>query len=342
MKFKSQVFDFLQSFISMIHTQFNKNIKVIRTDNGLKFLSDRCQSLFRSLGIIHQRSCTYSPPQNGVVECKHQHLLATARSLLFQASLSDKFWGDCVLTATYLINRVPSRQLNWSTPYQLLHNKPPSYSNLRVLGCVCYATNTTPHKSKLDTRSFKCIFLGYPSGQKGYRLFNLDSQSYLVCRDVIFYEHIFPYRSPISVYSGCPLPVIPVHEDCPSPSPNPPSITNAGVSPLPSSPASPPSPIVSVQPTRKSTRPTLRPSWLKDFICSTNSDYGLPFSSHISSSYNCFVASLSNLQEPHHYKQAVQQEEWVEAMNQELLALGKNDTWEVVPLPPGKKAIGCK
>ncbi|KAK4391437.1 Retrovirus-related Pol polyprotein from transposon RE2 [Sesamum angolense] len=105
----------------MLHTQFGGIVKVFRSDNGSEFLNKECQSLFHELGIIHQISCTYTPQQNGRVERKHRHLLNVARALLFQAYLPIKFWGDAILTATYLINRTPSLKLNWKAPYELLH-----------------------------------------------------------------------------------------------------------------------------------------------------------------------------------------------------------------------------
>lgn len=61
---------------------------------------------------MHQRTCVYTPQQNGIVKRKNQHLLQVARVLLFQANLPKFFWGECVLIATYLINRLPTQILN--------------------------------------------------------------------------------------------------------------------------------------------------------------------------------------------------------------------------------------
>ena len=68
---------------------------MLRSNNGSEFVLN---SFYASKGIIHQLSCMETSQQNSVVERKHQHLLAVARALRFQANLPLKFWGDCVLT----------------------------------------------------------------------------------------------------------------------------------------------------------------------------------------------------------------------------------------------------
>jgi len=95
---------------------------------------------FATTGITHQTSCVETPQQNGVVERKHKHLLEVSRALLFQAALPLRFWGEYVLTATHIINRMPTKILKGKTPYEVLHGSPPAYNHLKVFGCLCFVS----------------------------------------------------------------------------------------------------------------------------------------------------------------------------------------------------------
>lgn len=97
-----------------------------------------------------------------------------------------QFWGECVLASCYLINRTPSSVLNYKTQYEKLFGKVPKFDNMKIFGCLCYAHNQRREGDKFASRSRKCIFVGYPYGKRGWRLYDLESKEYIVSRDVNF------------------------------------------------------------------------------------------------------------------------------------------------------------
>ncbi|GJV48996.1 ribonuclease H-like domain-containing protein [Tanacetum coccineum] len=129
-------------FVNLIANQFLKRIKVIRSDNGTEFINNKMENFLKEKGIIHQTSCAYTPQQNGIAERKHRHLLNVARSLLFQGNIPLCFWTDCILTATYLINRLPSSVLAGRSPFCMLYGHDDDTSVcLTQKGLVKYGLN---------------------------------------------------------------------------------------------------------------------------------------------------------------------------------------------------------
>lgn len=281
MSHKSDAPTFLKSFYIFVQNQFNSQIKFFHSDNGSEFISPH--SFFTTKGVEFQSSCVSTPQQNGVVERKHHHILQVARALLFQSNMPIRFWGECVSTAVYLINRLPNQLLSHISPFERLYGRPPTHVHLRVFGCLCYATVVKPF-SKFAPRAKCCVFLGYPTGQKGYKLLDLDSHKIFVNRDVRFYEHIFPYKktsSPnfipvpapdLSYTPSLPHTIDPLAQDIPIPTtpttplaspdlPTPTTLPDPSRASLPTSTPTSPSPIAP----RHSTRPRAPPAWHADY-----------------------------------------------------------------------------
>lgn len=170
------MFQTLSHFFAYVTNQFKTIVKVIRTDNRSEFVNQNCLNLFSKLGVIHQKTLSYSPQQNGRVEREHQQLLQIARTLMSQSKLPIMFWGQAILMATYIINVLPTPILEWKTPFIYLHKKESSYSNLKIFGCLCFATNVIPHKNKFAPRAIMCCFIGYNPGQKAYKLYDPEAK----------------------------------------------------------------------------------------------------------------------------------------------------------------------
>ncbi|GKB05825.1 retrovirus-related pol polyprotein from transposon TNT 1-94 [Tanacetum coccineum] len=252
----------------------------------------------------------YTPQQNGRIERKHRHLLDTARAIRLHANLPIKFWGDCILVATYLINKMHVEALGWKSPYEKLFGKPPLYDHLRVIGCLCYAAETFPHRDKFDNRGIKCVLLGYPLNQKGYRLYNLESGETFNNRDVVFKENVFPFKNYNNNAPSMPKPDFPTFGD--EENEENPTLFTASI-PTDVNPNTPnsssPSPIIN------------------DPVLSSSSSIPI---------------NIDPLEQVRRYKQAVQYTGWRQTMDKELVALEKNNTWTLTVLPPGHKPISSK
>ena len=112
MKHKYEVCQIFIDFFRLVKNQFNKSIKRLRSDNGTEFVNLEFSKFLKDNGVVHELTCVNTPQQNGVAKRKNRHLLEVARALLFQMSVPNVYWGEAVLTATYLINRLPTRVLN--------------------------------------------------------------------------------------------------------------------------------------------------------------------------------------------------------------------------------------
>ena len=106
-----------------------------------------------------------------------------------------KFWDQAFLTATYLINILPSRVLDNQTPVELLLKEKPHYNSLRVFGCACWPNLRPYNTKKLSFRSTRCVFLGYSSLHKGFKCLDLTTGRIYISRDVVFDEEVFPFAS---------------------------------------------------------------------------------------------------------------------------------------------------
>ncbi|CAN1145812.1 Retrovirus-related Pol polyprotein from transposon TNT 1-94, partial [Linum perenne] len=194
MKEKSEATSIFQTFYTMVQTQFQTQIQVLKTDNAHDYFNSALGSFLIEHEIIHASSCVNTPQQNGIAERKNRHLLDVARASMFTHHVPKYLWGEAVLTATYLINKMLSRVLGFQTPRQVLLDAFPHISAYtsdlppKVFDCTVFIHVAPQQRSKLGPQSLKGVFIGYSANQKGYKCYVPHTKRVYNTRDVTFFE----------------------------------------------------------------------------------------------------------------------------------------------------------
>jgi len=189
---KGEARTLLWNFIAYVKYQYGKIVKIIRSDNEPEF---NCVNFYHENGITHQRSCVETPQQNVIVERKHRHILNVARSLIFQSNLPKSYWTYAITHAIHLINKLPTPISKNKCLYEIIHNEPPTFLDLKVFGCLCYASTLENNGTRFDARARKGVFIRYETGIKGYIVLDIKTREIFVNINVFFYENIFPYKN---------------------------------------------------------------------------------------------------------------------------------------------------
>ena len=185
---KSDVFKCFVEWKALVENRSSRKLKILRTDNGGEYVSSEFGDYLRSEGIRHERTIPKTPEQNGVAERMNRTLVEAVRPMLADAKLPHSFWAEAVSTAIYLRNRSPTKALKDMTPFEAWTKEKPKIEHLRVFGCDAYAHIPKDERKKLESKSRKCIFVGYGESVKGYRLYDPNRAKVIYSRDVLFNE----------------------------------------------------------------------------------------------------------------------------------------------------------
>uniref|UniRef100_A0A2N9FKJ8 Integrase catalytic domain-containing protein n=1 Tax=Fagus sylvatica TaxID=28930 RepID=A0A2N9FKJ8_FAGSY len=370
LKHKSDVLSIFKSFKAAVENQFSTQIKFLRTDCGGEYTSNEFTAFCSSSGITHQLSCPHTPQQNGIVERKHRHIVECALTLLSHASLPITHWTYAVTTALHLINRLPTPRLSHKSPWEKLFHKPPDISHFRTFGCICFPHLRPYNTHKLQPRTTSCIFLGYPAHTKGYICLDPTTKRVYISRHVLFNESEFlpdlslsstPQTEPVtSTFDSLPWLLVMMHTCSPTLNSSSTALETLETLPqsliFPSSFVESPSPILSTNAVSNSD-----PIESHSSAASSAPESSLPSTSipqppvvnthpmHTRSKHGIFKPKIFHTTtidytqtEPPTHQIASKYPHWCTAMDEEFTALQRQQTWSLVPHPPGKNIVGCK
>ncbi|KAG7576575.1 Ribonuclease H-like superfamily [Arabidopsis thaliana x Arabidopsis arenosa] len=312
---KGEAFEMFKKFKALVEKQSGQLVKVLRTDRGGEFTSTEFNQFCEREGIHHELTTAYTPEQNSVAERKNRTVVEMARSMLKQKNLPNQFWAESVKTAVYLLNISPTKAVLNKTPYEAWCGRKPAVSHLRVFGSVAYSLVDSHHRKKLDEKSEKCVFLGYCSQSKGYRLYNPVSGKIIESRNVTFDEvSVWRWREGdngglVEVLSDSTA----EQEENQSPAG---SEVNTPANSVPNSPNS-----------------------SNDGGANSEGSTPQKFRS-LRDIYE--VQQALFICEPGLFNEAAVKTEWQKAMDEEITSIEKSQTWKLVELPEGKHSIGVK
>ena len=162
-------------------------------------MNSTTETYFKAKDILHESSCV-NTQQNGLAERKIGHILATTRSLLYQANMPLYNWGDAVLTVAHLINRLQSKTTGNKSPSKLISQKfvgarVGSCLPQRIFSCIAYLHVHELEQNKLKPRAKKCVIVGYSKTKKGHRCYHPMTQRIYISADITFNEIEMYYQT---------------------------------------------------------------------------------------------------------------------------------------------------
>ena len=270
--------------------------------------------------------------------------------LLVEAGLSAGYWAEAMLTATFLINRLPSAPLKNKTPYELLNRRKPTYADLRTFGSECWAH--VHDAKKMAPKSIRCIFLGYgiEDGKKAYRLMIAGSRKAIYSRDIVFHEPVAEERPGGISVSPDALQTAPAVDGTDNTGSSPPALAEVGEDEEVLLPRARKAPgfytKIADQESRAEKAAAKRQSaGQADFAAAATVDGN-------SGSLREHVNDVSSQTPtrpppivPQTYQEAIESPysiEWKAAMEEEMASLKEHKVWRLVELPKDRKAIGCR
>ena len=322
LKTKDEAFGTFVKWKRLTENQTGLKVKKLRTDNGLEFCSAEFNDYCNKEGIARHHTVRSTPQQNGLAERMNRTLLERVRCMLKGAGLEKKFWGEAITTACYLINRCPSAAIDFKTPQEKWTGQAPNFDHLKVFGCIAYAHI---RQDKLEPRAIKCMFLGYPEGVKGYKLWCLEPgyKKCIISRDVVFKEDEMAMKISNEPKEANDNNQVTLEVNQTGKSTSSEEVQNLTEQEQ--------SDYDDYQLARDRIRREIRPPGRFGFADFTA--FALTSASEIENS------------EPSTYEEAINSEEsasWITAIQEEMDSLMKNNTWILVDKPENKKLVDCK
>ncbi|KAK2388640.1 putative mitochondrial protein [Trifolium repens] len=326
---KSDAFDVFKELCLQIQREKGSNVVRIRSDHGREFENSKFDDFCAAEGIKHEYSSPITPQQNGIVERKNRTIQESARVMLHAKNVPYHFWAEAMNTACYVHNRVTLRKGTTSTLYELWKDRKPTVKHFHIFGSECFILADREPRRKLDPKSEKGFFLGYSTNSRAYRVYNTKTQVVMESVNVVVKDSSDKENE--GVDQGTPVSVNAEPDDGAS---TPASMNEADERTIEEDSDE------SARPQATSKGPSVRvqKNHPLDLVIG-NPEQGITTRrTNDVVANSCFVS----LFEPKNVKEALTDEAWIEAMQEELNQFERSEVWYLVPRPEDVNVIGTK
>ncbi|WJX48053.1 hypothetical protein P8452_34667 [Trifolium repens] len=326
---KSDAFDVFKELCIQIQREKGSNVVRIRSDHGREFENSKFDDFCAAEGIKHEYSSPITPQQNGIVERKNRTIQESARVMLHAKNVPYHFWAEAMNTACYVHNRVTLRKGTTSTLYELWKDRKPTVKHFHIFGSECFILADREPRRKLDPKSEKGFFLGYSTNSRAYRVYNTKTQVVMESVNVVVKDSSDKENE--GVDQGTPVSVNAEPDDGAS---TPASMNEADERTIEEDNDE------SARPQATSKGPSVRvqKNHPLDLVIG-NPEQGITTRrTNDVVANSCFVS----LFEPKNVKEALTDEAWIEAMQEELNQFERSEVWDLVPRPEDVNVIGTK
>ncbi|GJR63116.1 retrovirus-related pol polyprotein from transposon TNT 1-94 [Tanacetum coccineum] len=169
---KDETLKVLIDFLRLVQSGLHAQVRIVRTNKGTKFLNKTLHDDFSQEGIEHQTSVAQTPKQNGVVERRNRTLVESARTMLSVAKVTLFFLAEAIAIACFAQNCLLVIPQHGKTPYHIINGRKPTIKFFHIFGCLCYTVRDGENLNKMKEKGDACIFVGYSTQSRGYRVYN--------------------------------------------------------------------------------------------------------------------------------------------------------------------------
>ena len=139
-----------KEFKALIENLSERNIKILRSDNGGEYTSKEFVNYCKDVGIKRELTTPYNPQQNGVAEGKNRTIMEAVKTMIHDQDLPMCLWAELVMTIVYVQNRLSHSALGFKTPEEMFIGKKLEVSHLRIFGCPIFIHIPKEKRNKLE------------------------------------------------------------------------------------------------------------------------------------------------------------------------------------------------